>query len=49
MTDRDDKQELKIRPLHPLIGAEVTNVDFKEPLPESVVQEIHQAWMNYQI
>ena len=49
MTDRDDKQELKIRPLHPLIGAEVTNVDFKEPLPESVVQEIHQAWMDYQI
>ena len=49
MIDSNDKQELKIRPLHNVIGAEVTNVDFKEPLQASIVEKIHQAWMDYQI
>ena len=49
MTDSNDKQELKIRPLHNVIGAEVRNVDFKEPLQASIVEKIHQAWMDYQI
>lgn len=45
----NDKHELKIRRLHPLIGAEVTNVDFQEPLKASIVEKINQAWMDYQI
>ena len=49
MVTSNDKQGLKIRRLHPLIGAEVTNVDFNKPLHKSCVEEIHQAWMDYQI
>lgn len=49
MLNSNDKHELKIRSLHPLIGAEVTNVDFKEPLQSSIVEQIHKAWMDYQI
>ena len=49
MVTSNDKQGLKIRRLHPLIGAEVTNVDFNKPLHKSFVEEIHQAWMDYQI
>ena len=49
MLTSNHKKGLKIRRLHPLIGAEVTNVDFNEPLQRSCVEEIHQAWMDYQI
>ena len=49
MLNSNDKHELKIRSLHPLIGAEVTNVDFKEPLQSSIVEQIHKAWMEHQI
>ena len=31
MLNSNDKHELKIRSLHPLIGAEVTNVDLRNP------------------
>ena len=43
MLNSNDEHELKIRSLHPLIGAEVTNVDFKEPLQSSIVEQIHKA------
>ena len=49
MLTSNDKHKLKIRSLHPLIGAEVTNVDFKEPLQSSIVEQIHKAWMEHQI
>ena len=46
MLNSNDKHELKIRRLHPLIGAEVTNVDFKEPLQASIVEKIHRlGWI----
>ena len=40
---------LSIRKLHPAIGAEVSNVDFSEPLSPEVAAEIHTAWMAHHV
>ena len=40
---------LSIRKLHPAIGAEVSNVDFSEPLSPEVAAEIHAAWMAHHV
>jgi taurine dioxygenase len=39
--------ELKIRPLHPALGAEVTGVDLARPLSPEIFEAIHQAWMQH--
>ena len=36
-----------IRTLHPVIGAEIRNVDFTRPLVPRTVDEIHAAWMHH--
>jgi alpha-ketoglutarate-dependent taurine dioxygenase len=46
---KNQSSELKIHKLHQSIGAEIRNVDFSIPLSKDVVQEIHQAWMDYQV
>jgi taurine dioxygenase len=38
---------LKVRKLHPALGAEVRGVDFTRPLPEAAIAAINQAWMDH--
>ena len=40
---------LKIRKLHPAIGAEVTGVDLGRPLDRESAAEIHDAWMRHHV
>jgi taurine dioxygenase len=44
-----DHLTLRIRKLHPAIGAEVTNVDLRKPLNKMLIKDIHRAWMDHQI
>ena len=38
---------IQVEPLHTLIGARVTGVDFREPLSEENREAIHDAWMKH--
>ena len=44
-----DKSSLRIRKLHPAIGAEVINIDLGKPLNKMLIKDIHHAWMDHQI
>ncbi len=41
--------EIQVRPLNPVIGAEILGVDLSQPLSESVRKEIHDAWLAHQV
>ena len=43
----DHAGTLAVRPLHPVIGAEVRNVDFSQPLTVATFEAVHAAWMQY--
>jgi alpha-ketoglutarate-dependent taurine dioxygenase len=43
----ESKTGLGIRPVHPVIGAEITGVDFSKDLSPDTVADIHDAWMKY--
>ena len=40
---------IDIRPLGPAIGAEIHNVDLAQPLTDSQVEAIRQAWLEHQV
>jgi alpha-ketoglutarate-dependent taurine dioxygenase len=41
--------QLEIRPLTPVIGAEVDGVDLREPLPAATLLEIEQALLEHRV
>ena len=41
--------ELTVRPMNPVIGAEIFGVDLREPLPDSAVAAIRAAWLKHQV
>jgi len=43
----ETKTGLAVRSLHPVIGAEVSGVDFSAPLSPETVADIKAAWMKY--
>jgi len=44
-----DQPDIKVRKLHPALGAEVLNVDFRHPLNSVTVEKIHETWMEHQV
>ena len=42
-----DFQTISIKPLSPIIGAEVIGVDLTEPVREQTFQELHDALMKH--
>lgn len=38
---------VEVTPLHPLIGARVTGVDFTKPVPADAARALHDAWMKH--
>jgi taurine dioxygenase len=38
---------LKVRPLHPALGAEVRGIDMRAPLDPATFQALHDTWMNH--
>ena len=38
---------IEVEPLHPAIGARVTDVDFRNPVPQETAKALHDAWMKH--
>lgn len=47
MTLGETSTRLKVRPLHPALGAEVRGVDMASPLDDATRDELLEAWMRY--
>ncbi len=43
MSGKSPYQRISVRPLTPVIGAEIAGVDLAEPLDESTVHELKEA------
>ncbi len=44
-----DTMTIGVKPLTPMIGAEITGVDISRPLDEATFKAIHDAWLKYQV
>ena len=42
-------EAITVEPLSPHIGAEIGNIDLTKPLPNKQVEELHQAFIQYQV
>ena len=40
---------IEVRPLNPVIGAEIDGVDLSEPLAPDLVKQIHEAWLRHHV
>src|ERR1700744_1292905 len=40
---------ITVRPVSPHIGAEIGNIDLTRPLPNNQVEELHRAFIQYQV
>ena len=40
---------VKVRPLNPLLGAEIRGVDMREPMDAATFNAVHDAWMQYMV
>lgn len=40
---------ITIRPITPLIGAEIEGIDLSQPLDNATLSDLHQAWMRHQV
>ena len=38
---------MKVRPLHPALGAEVCGIDMREPLDAATFRALHEVWMQH--
>ncbi|RFU27383.1 hypothetical protein B7463_g8958, partial [Scytalidium lignicola] len=47
MPHAEEFKHIKVNPLHPTFGAEVTGVDFSQQLPEEVFEEVRAAATKY--
>ncbi len=43
MPHAEEFKHIQAKPLHPTFGAEVSGVDFSQPVPDDVFQELWQA------
>ena len=43
----DVSERLKVRPLHPALGAEVRGIDMRAPLDPATFQALHDVWMQH--
>ena len=42
-------ESIIVEPLSPHIGAEIGNIHLTKPLPNKQVEELHQAFIQYQV
>ena len=42
-------ESITVEPVSPHIGAEIGNIDLTKPLPNKQVEELHQAFIQYQV
>ena len=42
-------QKIRIDPLSPIIGAEVSGVDISKPLDKDVLEEVNRALLDHQV
>jgi taurine dioxygenase len=42
-------ESITVEPVSPHIGAEIGNIDLTKPLPNKQVEELHQAFTQYQV
>lgn len=40
---------LDVKKLHPMIGAEVRGVDFRQPVPAEIAKSLNDVWMEHQV
>ncbi len=38
---------ISVKPLHPMVGAEIRGVDLRQPVDPETFQEVHDAWMEH--
>ena len=42
-------EAITVQPVSPHIGAEIGNIDLTKPLPNNQVEELHRAFVQYQV
>ena len=42
-------ESITVEPVSPHIGAEIGNIDLTRPLPNSQIEELHRAFIQYQV
>ena len=42
-------ESITVEPVSPHIGAEIGNIDLTKPLPNNQVEELHKAFIQYQV